>query len=85
MSTTISTCTSNRIAAGVTAAYLRDLSRHERRRRATAAAQRSAATASPPPASATGGPRVRTDRRLTPGPAGPSTMTPSIDATARRS
>ncbi|MEA2296993.1 MAG: hypothetical protein QOE86_4632, partial [Solirubrobacteraceae bacterium] len=56
MSTTISTRTSNRIAAGVTAAYLRDLSRHERRRRATAAAQRSAATASPPPASATGGP-----------------------------
>ena len=48
MSTTTRTRTSNRIAAGVTAAYLRDLSHHQRRRRATAAAQRSAATASPP-------------------------------------
>ena len=35
MSTTISTRTSHRIAAGVTAAYLRDLSPHRRRRRAT--------------------------------------------------
>jgi hypothetical protein len=39
MNTTISTATSNRIAAGVTAAYLRDLSPH-RRRRATASTQR---------------------------------------------
>ena len=63
MNTAISTRTSNRIAAGVTAAYLHDLS-SRRRRRATAATRRSVATASPPACAA---PRRREGHRRTEG------------------